>query len=142
MLKTATLVLLAGQLYGGGFWLELGNPQANPEARKRNAVLTVRATGCHHPEAAKITATAFGTVNGRPRSIPLEVVRLSEPGVFAVARQWPEAGRWVIELVGKNGEQLTNTLVPAGPEGVDRNNARSQARRFTTSDVQALLASR
>ena len=37
------LLALAGQLLAGGFFLQLGNPEAIPEARKLDAVLVVKA---------------------------------------------------------------------------------------------------
>src|ERR1043166_7796676 len=113
----AAVLGLAGQLFAGGFFLQLGNPEANPEARKANAVLTVKATGCGEPAKAKITASAIGVVNGERQQIPLQLTPLSEPGVYALTQQWPKEGRWVIELRG--AEQLngapafTNTLISA-----------------------------
>ena len=135
----AAVLVLAGQLFAGGFFLQLGNPEASAEARKVNAVVTVKAAGCHDPATAKLTATAIGMVNGQRREIPLKVEPLREPGMFAVAQQWPKEGRWVIELVAKNGEQFTNTLVIAGPEGVDRNHAKGDNRKFSEADVDAML---
>src|SRR5690242_1567290 len=108
---------LAGGLYAGGFFLQLGNPEANPQAKKLNAVLVIQAVGCHNPESAAVTARAVGTVNGERREIPLKVDRLSKPGEFALTQQWPKEGRWVIELTARNAEQFTNTLVTAGPDG-------------------------
>ena len=58
----------AGQLMAGGFWLQLGNPEASAEARKANAVVTIKAVGCHDPASAKVTATAVGMVNGERRT--------------------------------------------------------------------------
>ena len=52
---------------GGGFWLVLGNPEASAEARKVNAVVTIKATGCHDPAMARVTATAIGMVDGQRR---------------------------------------------------------------------------
>lgn len=135
----AAILALAGQLIAGGFFLQLGNPEASAEARKANAVITVKAAGCHDPATAKLTATAIGMVNGERRVIPLKVEALSEPGMFALARQWPKEGRWVIELVAKNGEQFTNTLVAASPEGVDRLHAKGDMRKFGDADVEAML---
>lgn len=132
-------LLLAGQLLAGGFFLQLGNPEANPEARKLNAALVVKAAGCHDPAGANLTATAIGTVNGQRREIPLKVNKLSEPGTFAIAQQWPKEGKWVIELVARNPEQFTNTLVVAGPQGIERNNAKFNMHPFTPADVDALL---
>jgi hypothetical protein len=133
------MAALAGQLFAGGFYLQLGNPDANPEAKKANAVLVVKATGCHDPATAQLTATAVGVVNGKRESIPLTVTKLSGVGEFAIAQQWPRQGKWVIELVGRNGEQFTNTLVPAGPGGVDRLHAKFAMKAFAPSDLESML---
>ena len=140
--SVAPALMLAGQLSAGTLLLQLGNPEASPEARKVNAVLTIRAAGCHNPEVTNVTATAIGTVEGRRQRIPLKLIRLSEPGTFALPRQWPQDGKWVIELVGREGERFTNTLVRVGPTGLDRYNAKSDFRPFTAADVQAMLDAR
>jgi hypothetical protein len=133
------MAALTGQLFAGGFFLQLGNPEANPEAQKAHAVLVVKATGCHDPATAQLTATAVGTVNGKRQSIPLVVTKLSEAGSFAIAQQWPKDSKWVLELVGRNGEQFTNTLVSAGPNGIDRLHAKSAMKEFAKSDLESLL---
>ncbi|HEV2445327.1 MAG TPA: hypothetical protein VGS58_05375 [Candidatus Sulfopaludibacter sp.] len=135
----AAALLLAAELLAGGFFLQLGNPEANPQARKLNAALVVKATGCHDPAGARLTATAVGTVNGERREIPLKVDKLSEPGTFAITQQWPSEGKWVIELVAKNPDQFTNTLVVAGPQGVERTKAKFNMQPFTAADVDAML---
>jgi hypothetical protein len=140
LLAMPAALALAGQLFAGGFWLQLGNPEASPEARKQNAVLTVKAGGCHDPATASLTATATGVVNGARQVIDLKVIRLSEPGTFAIAQQWPNTGRWVIQLVATNGEQFTNTLVNAGPDGVDRLHARSEMKKFDGRAIEAMLS--
>ena len=133
------LTALAGQIFAGGFFLQLGNPEASAEARRNHAVVTIKAAGCHDPATAQVTATAIGTIDGHRQSIALTVTRLSEPGMFALSQQWPKEGRWVIELVAKNGEQFTNTLVAAGPGGVDRYHAKAGMKPFGDSDVEAML---
>ena len=135
----AAVLALAGQLFAGGFWLQLGNPEASAEARKVNAVVTIKATGCHDPALAKVTATAIGIVDGQRRSIPLKLDKLSEPGAYALSQQWPKEGRWVIEMVARNDQQFTNTLLTAGPEGVDRLHAKADIKEFKAGDVDALL---
>lgn len=136
---TVAVLALAGQLLAGGFFLQLGNPEASPEALKLNAALLVKASGCHDPAGANLTAVAIGTVNGVRREIPLKVDRLSEPGAFAIARQWPAEGKWVIQLTAKNPDQFTNTLVVAGPKGVERTKAKFDMHPFTQADVDAML---
>jgi len=138
-LTPAAVLLLAGPLFAGGFYLQIGNPEASPEAGKLHAVVTVLATGCHDPALAKLTATAIGTVNGERREIPLKVDKLSTPGMFALARQWPQEGRWVIRLEANNGVQFTTTLLAAGPQGVDRYHHREQQKAFTAADIDSML---
>jgi hypothetical protein len=135
----AAVLALAGQLLAGGFWLQLGNPEASTEARNSNAVLTIKAVGCHEPAKAQVTATAIGKLNGQRQVIPLKLTPLSEPGMYALAKQWPGEGRWVIRLTGRNGDQFTNTLVTAGPKGVDRLQAKNDSRHFVERDVDAML---
>jgi hypothetical protein len=139
LMPGAALIALAGQLLAGGFFLQLGNPEANPEALKANAVLVIKATGCHDPATARLTATAIGTVDGKRQSIPLQVTKLSEVGTFALTQQWPREGKWVIELVAKNPEQFTTALVVAGPQGIDRLHAKYNMKAFSPSDVEAML---
>jgi hypothetical protein len=133
------LAALAAQAFAGGFFLQLGNPEASAEARKLGAVITVKAAGCHDPAAAKVTAAAIGVVNGQRRSVTLEVKNLSEAGMFAVVGQWPKEGKWVVQLNAINGEMFTNTLVPVGPNGVERSRARFDMRKFADGDVEAML---
>ena len=138
MRKTLLLAItaLAGQLYAGGFLLLLGNPEANSEAAKAHAVVVVQAAGCHDPATAQVTATAVA----KDRRIPLKIVKLSTPGSYAIAQQWPADGKWVIELEGHNGEQITHTLVSAGPGGVDRTHAKfAQQRQFTEAEIASML---
>ncbi|HYW46464.1 MAG TPA: hypothetical protein VE959_26595 [Bryobacteraceae bacterium] len=135
------LLALGSQLFAGGFWLQLGNPEANPEARKHNAVVVIKATGCHDPATAQVIATAIGIVDGQRKTIALKVTPLSEEGTFALSQQWPASGHWVIQLVGRNGEQFTNTLISAGPQGLDRLHARSDMKQFRDADVEAMLSS-
>ena len=139
----AAVLGLAGQLFAGGFYLQLGNPEANPEARKANAVLTIKATGCGEPAKAQITASAIGVIHGKRQEMPLTLTPLSEPGTYALAQQWPKEGRWVIEVRGFekiNGTPVfTNTLITAGPDGVDRYHAKSDMKKFTPAAIEAML---
>ena len=139
MLAAAVVAAFASQLWAGGFWLQLGNPEANTEARNANAVLVIKAVGCHDPATAQVSARAVGTVDGKRQVILLKLAALGEPGTYALARQWPEHGKWVIALTGKNGEQFTNTLVSAGPSGIDRLHAKAEMKPFTRDDVEAML---
>jgi len=140
----AGVLALAGHLLAGGFYLQLGNPEASAEARAANAVLTIRATGCPDPATAKMRGNAIGMVNGRSERIPLQFTPLSQPGWFALAQQWPREGKWVIELVGTakkvgTADMVTHTLVTAGPEGVNRLHPKSSYQAFSAEAISAML---
>lgn len=92
----------AMSLIAGGFALQLGKPSTNPEAQAKNAVLVVRGYSCQAPEKTTISATVEGIVNGKHQSIPLKLVPLSGQSTYAVTRQWPTEGRWVITVVEAN----------------------------------------
>jgi hypothetical protein len=139
VMAAAAVLALAGQLAAGGLYLVLGNPDASPEARKLNAVLTIQATGCHDPATAKVSATAIGMVDGGRREIPLKLAALPVPGMFALRQQWPKEGRWVIKLTARNGEQFTNSLIAVGPSGVDLFHDKANTREFTVAEVEAML---
>jgi hypothetical protein len=100
----APLIALATaiSLVAGGFALQLGKPSANPEALARNAVLVVRGYACVAPEKTTVSATAEGIVNGKRESIPLKLIPLSGEGTYALTRQWPSSGKWVITVVEAN----------------------------------------
>jgi hypothetical protein len=134
----AVILALAAQLCAGGFYLQADKADSL-EARKVNAVLTVKAVGCHDPASAKVTATAIGLANGERRSIPLKIDALSAPGTFAIAQQWPKEGRWVIQLSGRSDSAVTSTLVKAGPSGVDFGQGKAEMRVFTADEVDAML---
>jgi hypothetical protein len=98
------LIALAAamSLVAGGFALQLGKPSANPEAQAKNAVLVVRGYACAAPEKTTISATGEGVVNGRRESIPLKLIPLSGESTYAVTREWPTQGKWVISVVQTN----------------------------------------
>jgi hypothetical protein len=133
------MAAFAGQLFAGGFYLTLGNPEANPEAKQANAVLVVRADGCHEPEKAQVTATAIGIVDGKRQSIPLKLTKLSAPGTYALTQQWPKQGKWVIELSAQDVGRSTYTLVSAGPDGVDRLHPKMAMKAFPKSEIESML---
>jgi hypothetical protein len=139
MRKMLFLLAAAGQLFAGGFWLETGNPEASAEARALEAAVVVRAIGCHKPADALVSGVAIGFVNGERKTIPLKVVALREPAMFAVTRQWPSEGKWAIQLVGKYNGAVTSAVMIAGPDGVDRKNAKFFRGLPEEAEVNAML---
>jgi hypothetical protein len=136
----ATLPLLAGALM-----LNIGNPAVNPEALSKHAVLVVRTTACHSPEKTAMTATADGVIDGQQRSIPLKLIPLSTAGTFAVTREWPSTGTWVIKVVARNEEYkdyATGALVRFEANSVGWASVKHYFHEPTGEEVAAMLDSR
>ena len=107
--------MLGAPLFAGALVLEIGNPQANPEALAKHAVLVARMSACKSPEKTTVTATAEGVVDGTRRSIPLKIVPLSTAGTYAVTREWPAEGTWTVKLIATNPDYkdyAVSVLVP------------------------------
>jgi hypothetical protein len=139
LLLPAFALASATALWAGGLFVVLGNPDASPEARGEKAVLILKLAGCHEPQNAVVTGVA---ISGHEKSIPLQLKALPTPGTYAVTRQWPEQGRWVLEFIGKDQGRVTSTLVVAGPAGIERQAAKMEMREPARSEVLAMLVER
>jgi hypothetical protein len=114
---------LASAASAGGFGLMARRASGDPNPKVKGAALLVQADGCHGP-GATVTATAEGIVHGRRRSIPLRLTKVAtDPAgvvTYAVRRQWPAAGAWVVSLTGVSSrvEGITvHALLELGPNG-------------------------
>lgn len=139
MRKTLVVAIAAVAAYAGGFYIELGTPSANTEAKAKNAVLIARLTGCHEAEKAKIEGTAEGMVNGKRESIPLKFVPLSIAGMYAVERQWPAEGTWIVRLVGTDAGRHTSVLFKVKGDAFERGGAKFVQRAPTIAEVDDML---
>jgi hypothetical protein len=137
----AAIVGLAGAhgALAGGFFLTIGSPVAANVPHVKSAVLVVRPDGCHEPAKAQITGTAEGIVNGVRRSVPLKLAPLPTPGVYAVFREWPAEGAWVVNLTGKYLGATTSAIVPIGPKGFMRESSKFVQRSASEDEIQASL---
>ena len=98
----AAALATAASLIAGGFGIEIGNPSGNPEAQAKHAVLMVRSVGCLAPDKTTFTGSAEGLINGKRQTVALKLIPLKAPGSYAVTRQWPADGQWVISLTATN----------------------------------------
>ena len=80
-------------------WLSIESP-VNPFDRdSHGAVLLVHATVRDGvPVVADLAASAEGIANGVRRSMPVHLDATSRPGVFAVRKQWPADGTWLLRI--------------------------------------------
>ena len=111
MKKTLAAVLVATGL-AAAVWA--GGHQVVAEAAKDGRSLVVRTYNCGTPASLSLEGTAEGLVGGQRRTIPLEVARAAEGGVFNVARQWPAEGQWALVFTVAGGHPVS-TLVKLEP---------------------------
>ena len=107
---------VAAPVFAGALTLQADDPTANPEAVAKNAIVAAHTTACVSPEKTVVTATAEGIVDGKRVSMPLKVIRLSQAGSYAVAREWPASGAWVVKMIATNPDYknyATSIVVPA-----------------------------
>ena len=115
----AGLTLIVSTLaIAGPPWIAIEYP-ANPhDPGTRGALLTVRTY--HHGElmSYELTGTAEGIVNGRRQTMPLDIRRLSQTGMYAVRWQKPAQGTWMLVITSKqNGSHAATALVSIDSRG-------------------------
>ena len=91
----------------------------------------------------QITGTAEGSVNGVRQSLPLELIPVNPAeGIYAVQRQWPENGHWVLQLNGTcpNPKASVSTLVPMNGFTFIREKTEVLGEPATRQQVEAALA--
>jgi hypothetical protein len=105
-------LVIATAAIAGPPWIAIEYP-ANPhDPGTRGALLTVRTY--HHGELVsyELTGTAEGLVNGKRQSNPLDIRRLSSPGMYAVRWQKPAQGTWALVISSKReGQHAATALV-------------------------------
>ena len=144
-LKRAVLTAFAVftlPLFAGGFYLNVKPASAVPEAHAGPAALVAMLSGCHQAEKGRLTATAEGLVKGKRQTLPLKVTVLDKPGWFAVEKQWPDSGRWVVVLSATHPAfpVATTTAVPIIENAPQFSQAKYENRRpLEKAEVEALL---
>jgi hypothetical protein len=134
---------LAPLASAGGFYVAVERP-SKTDSEVKDAVLLVRAYGCHNPEDANLTATAEGIVNGKRQSIPVQLTKTSK-GVFAIKQQWATSGVWVLNISGAYLGATRSLLVEVGANGKvhigddNKVSSRKADRKFTTAEIDSAL---
>jgi hypothetical protein len=148
MRRFTTALLAAGFLavfaFAGALTLQIDDMKSVPDAKASGAVIAAHITACNSPEKTVVTAKAEGILDGRRQSIPLHVIRLAEPGAFAVKREWPNGGRWTVTMIATNPEYrnyATSVVVPIRQDGdADRAAAKVFYHAPTAAEVNSVLA--
>ena len=122
------------------FALQVGPPIAGSAQPAKSSLLVVRPGGCAEPAHAQITATAEGLVSGARRSVPLTLSPLPTPGVYAVPKDLPAGGVWIVNLVGTCAGKTAGAIVSIGSTPVyRRETVKLLAHRATPQEIDASL---
>jgi hypothetical protein len=80
-------------------WLSIESP-VNPFDRDNaGALMLVHAMTREGPaKVADLNGTAQGIVNGARRSVPIRFDTTRQPGIYAVRKQWPSEGTWLVQI--------------------------------------------
>lgn len=96
-------------------WLSIEAPVNPFDPATRDAVLLVHTmVRSGTTKVTDLTGSAEGLVDGARRSVALRFDPTSAPGVYAVRRQWPASGTWVLRITLLRN---TTALVTLGPSG-------------------------
>jgi hypothetical protein len=80
-------------------WLSIESPVNPYDGSTTGAILLVHAaTHAGPPTIADVNGSAEGIVSGARRTIALKLDATARPGVFAVRRQWPTEGTWLLRI--------------------------------------------
>lgn len=92
-------------------WISIEYPPSPYDATTREAFLLVHTFHHGTPIVAPVTGKAEGIVSGERRSVPLKFAGTSRTGVYALNKQWPSEGTWVLFITGNQGPNDDVTAV-------------------------------
>jgi hypothetical protein len=131
--------VLSASALAQDFRFTVGGPAAAMDVVAKTAAFAFRIDGCAEPATPQIAGTAEGLVNGTRRSMALNVTKMSKPGVYAVFKNWPGEGNWVVSLKGTCGAAAAGAIVPLGPKGFIRESSKFFARPATDAEINESL---
>ena len=135
ILFAAAAALSGISLAGGPPSFSFEAPAGRTGSSPGGPVLLVHAYSCHAPTDATVRASAEGVVNGKRKTIPLELQSTGALGVYSVARQWPAEGSWVLVFSIDRGGQTT-ALVKLDRQG--NPSFTSSGRELTASSLRTV----
>ncbi|MGQ0648006.1 MAG: hypothetical protein ACT4P7_10575 [Gemmatimonadaceae bacterium] len=132
-------------------WISIEHPVNPYDATTRGAYLVVHAFHHGTPMAFPVSGTAEGIVNGQRRTVPLEFKTTSRTGVYALTKQWSDAGTWTLVISVAQGEDdKVSAIVDIAPTGevakvqvpTRRERNYTIPARVSMTDVEASLRAR
>lgn len=129
-------------------WISIESPPNPHDRTTRDAFLVVRTY--HHGDLLDqgVRGTAEGMVGTERRTVRLAFEKTSQPGVYALKRQWPADGRWALVISTGPATGAATALVALDPQNaavaavtvpVTRQDGWNVPRAVTRAEVDALL---
>jgi hypothetical protein len=80
-------------------WISIESPVNPYDPSARGALFLIRAAVREGtPTLANVSATAEGLVGGVRRTVAIRIDTTAKPAVFAIRRQWPTEGTWLVRV--------------------------------------------
>ena len=116
-IAASALTLAAAAPSFGPPWISIETPPNPYDAASRGAALVVHTF--HHADAVAsgVTGTAEGIVDGARRSLPLSFDATSRKGSYAVRKQWPAGGVWMLVINTGGQKEGVTALVDLDANG-------------------------
>jgi len=113
----SSFALVAAAPVFGPPWISIETPPNPFDATSRGAFLVVHTY--HHGDvvASGVTGTAEGIVSGARRSVPLVFDTTSRRGTYALRKQWPTDGTWMLVINTGGRAQGVTALVDISAQG-------------------------
>ena len=119
-IASAALLVTTAFATSGPPWISIEYP-ANPyDSASRDALLLVHAFHHGTPVGFPVSGTAEGLVGGTRKTVSLEFKTTTRPGVYALNKQWGDAGVWTLIIGATQGRGEGNTayaIVELGANG-------------------------
>jgi hypothetical protein len=102
-------------------WISIEYPVNPFDRTARGAHLLVHAYYHGTPVGYPVSGTAEGIVNGKRRTVTLRFEPTSRTGVYALRKQWPAEGAWMLVISVTQSEDddggVAQALVELSPNG-------------------------
>lgn len=117
IVAASSLALVAATRSFGPPWISIETPPNPYDAASRGAFLLVHTF--HHGDvvASGVSGTAEGIVNGARKSVRLAFDTTSRRGTYALRKQWPTEGTWMLVINTGGQSQGVTALVDLGAHG-------------------------
>ena len=104
------VVAAAPAALAGGPYVQVWGPHSD-------GLYAVHTYMCEDPASLRVTAWAEGLVAGQRRTLPIELRKMKEKGVYKFARSWPEHGTWAIRMKVERGGHSPVTIAAMDETG-------------------------